>query len=434
DEHRAVPVERELDHRARSPVHARSALARDALELVRGQQGRRARGAPQGARQHGPSGRLCAHGNAVHVARDPALLGLRRHLESLPGRVRVRPDAAAGLELELRRQRPRPLVPAVPLALPRLVRGLGDRNAEHDHLRARIRLRALPRGARCAAATRQAVRVPQRRAAAGHRARALARRDPRRCARHRDRLLVPRPGLPDLPGDHERRLLRDPGNLPLHHRRRPRRELHRRHRVRPDRSAHADRDGRRPDVSATVVREPAVEPKQIGVAHEAFHFAVRNRKLVVGTSITLAMLLFALVGPLFARHPALEYGGRLSLAPTTSGGYWFGTTLLGQDVYAQFVNGLRLAFTVGALGGGIAACIGMLVGFTAGYRSGIVDEILNMLTNVVLVIPTFALLLVIAAYLKVRGVMTESVFIGVTSWPWAARAIRAQTFSLVSRD
>jgi peptide/nickel transport system permease protein len=168
--------------------------------------------------------------------------------------------------------------------------------------------------------------------------------------------------------------------------------------------------------------------------HEMIHFAVGNRKLVFGLGITLAMLLFAVVGPVLAHHPPLEYGGQLSLAPTTKSGYWFGTTLLGQDVYAQFVNGLRLAFIVGALGGGIAAVIGMLVGFTAGYRSGIVDEVLNMLTNVVLVIPTFALLLVIAAYLKVRGIMTESIFIGLTSWPWAARALRAQTFSLVSRD
>ena len=167
---------------------------------------------------------------------------------------------------------------------------------------------------------------------------------------------------------------------------------------------------------------------------ENLHFAARNRKLVVGLSITFAMLLFALIGPLFAQHPALEYGGRLSLPPTTRDGYWFGTTLLGQDVYAQFVNGLRLAFIVGALGGGIAAAIGMIVGFIAGYRSGLVDEVLNMLTNVVLVIPTFAVLLVIAAYLKVRGMMIESLFIGLTSWPWAARALRAQTFSLASRD
>ena len=187
------------------------------------------------------------------------------------------------------------------------------------------------------------------------------------------------------------------------------------------------------DASAPEEPTPAAAPSMSGL-REMLHFALRNRKLVFGMSITLAMLLFAVIGPFFAHHPALEFGGKLSWPPTTKNGYWFGTTLLGQDVYAQFVQGLRLAFIVGALGGGIAAIVGMLVGFTAGYRSGIVDEILNMLTNIVLVIPTFALLLVIAAYLKVRGIMTESVFIGLTSWPWAARALRAQTFSLVSRD
>jgi peptide/nickel transport system permease protein len=181
------------------------------------------------------------------------------------------------------------------------------------------------------------------------------------------------------------------------------------------------------------VEEPPVVQPMSGL-REALHFALRNKKLVFGLSMTSALLLFAIIGPFIAQHGPLDYGGQLSLHPTTKGGYWFGTTLQGQDVFSQFVTGLRLAFIVGALGGGIAAIIGMVIGFTAGYRSGVIDEILNMLTNVVLVIPTFALLLVIAAYLQVRGVLMEAVFIGITSWPWAARALRAQTFSLVSRD
>jgi peptide/nickel transport system permease protein len=98
------------------------------------------------------------------------------------------------------------------------------------------------------------------------------------------------------------------------------------------------------------------------------------------------------------------------------------------------VYGLRASFVVGVLGGGLAAAIGMLVGFVAGYRGGLVDELLNMLTNVVLVIPSLAVLIVIAAYLTLTGYVTEALFIGLTSWPWAARAVRAQTFSLVSRD
>ena len=78
--------------------------------------------------------------------------------------------------------------------------------------------------------------------------------------------------------------------------------------------------------------------------------------------------------------------------------------------------------------------IGMVVGFTAGYRGGIVDEVLNMLTNVVLVIPTLAVLIIIAAYLPSAASPPRRSSSALTSWPWAARAIRAQTFSLAPRD
>ena len=57
-----------------------------------------------------------------------------------------------------------------------------------------------------------------------------------------------------------------------------------------------------------------------------------------------------------------------------------------------------------------------------------------MLTNVVLVIPTLAILIIVAAYLNVHSYATEAILIGLTSWPWAARAVRAQTFSLKTRD
>ncbi len=57
-----------------------------------------------------------------------------------------------------------------------------------------------------------------------------------------------------------------------------------------------------------------------------------------------------------------------------------------------------------------------------------------MLTNVVLVIPTLAILIIVAAYLEVQSYATEAVIIGLTSWPWAARAVRSQTFSLKTRE
>lgn len=167
--------------------------------------------------------------------------------------------------------------------------------------------------------------------------------------------------------------------------------------------------------------------------NEILYYAVRNKKLMLGLAVIVLFLVFTFVGPLLTDYGPFEYAvGPAGTGPSAE--HWFGTTTFGQDVFAQFVSGLGSTFLVGVVGGGLATMLGMIIGFVAGYRGGIVDEILNMITNIVLVIPTLALLLIIAAYLSVRGVMVEALFIGFTSWPWAARAIRAQTFSLRSRD
>jgi peptide/nickel transport system permease protein len=165
---------------------------------------------------------------------------------------------------------------------------------------------------------------------------------------------------------------------------------------------------------------------------EFLYFALRNNRLRIGLIVLLFFIVLAIVGPRLTDYPPYGYVGPGAQPPSSE--FWFGTTTFGQDVFTQFVLGLRATFLVGVVGGGLATLIGIVVGFTAGYRGGMVDEILNMLTNVVLVIPTLAILLIIAAYLEVRGILAESIFIGCTAWPWAARAIRAQTFSLRTRD
>ena len=95
---------------------------------------------------------------------------------------------------------------------------------------------------------------------------------------------------------------------------------------------------------------------------------------------------------------------------------------------------MQVSYLVGAIGALCAASVGMALGFTAGWRGGLLDEVLQLITNIVVMIPALVLLIVIGAYLKTRGVMFEGAFIGLTTWPWVARAVRAQTFSLKSRE
>jgi len=174
-----------------------------------------------------------------------------------------------------------------------------------------------------------------------------------------------------------------------------------------------------PATAAVVEPGAPVAPQ---IHSEFLHFALRNWKFVVGASVVLGCLVVALVGPLLTDHTPLEFTGPTDQPPSSE--YWFGTTSYGQDVYSQFVHGLRAAFLVGGLGGGIAWVLGASVGFTAGYRGGWIDDILNMLTNVIIV----------AAYLEIQSYSAEAVIIGLTSWPWAARAVRSQTFSLKTRE
>ena len=164
---------------------------------------------------------------------------------------------------------------------------------------------------------------------------------------------------------------------------------------------------------------------------EFLYYAVRNPKLVFGLSLETLFVLVAIFGPLISPHNTTAYF--LPHQPP-SAAHWFGTDTFGHDVFAQLVSGLKDSYLVGALGALSAAAVGMVLGFIAGYRGGALDEVLQMVTNMMVMIPSLVLLIVIGAYLKTHGTLFEGVFIGLTTWPWVARAVRAQTFSLKSRD
>ncbi len=112
----------------------------------------------------------------------------------------------------------------------------------------------------------------------------------------------------------------------------------------------------------------------------------------------------------------------------------FGTTALGQDMFAQVVWGARpvllIAFGVGVGATGIA----VLIGVAAAYLGGTWDGALNLLTDVLLVIPLFPLLIIIAKYLHGAGTTVMILVITFTGWSYTARQLRSQALSLQGRD
>ena len=176
---------------------------------------------------------------------------------------------------------------------------------------------------------------------------------------------------------------------------------------------------------------PPLAPAPRRRRRETLYYAVHNKKLIFGLSLELVFVLLAVLGPVISLHNMTAYFAS-NQAPSAQ--HWLGTDNLGHDLFAEVVSGLQVSYLVGAIGALCAAFVGMALGFAAGWRGGLLDEVLQMITNIVIMIPALVLLIVIGAYLKSRGVLFEGTFIGLTTWPWVARAVRAQTFSLKSRE
>jgi peptide/nickel transport system permease protein len=113
-----------------------------------------------------------------------------------------------------------------------------------------------------------------------------------------------------------------------------------------------------------------------------------------------------------------------------------GTDNFGRDMLTELVSAIRTSLEIGFVAGTIATLIGLVLGLVAGYVGGYVDDIIMFITNLFTVIPSFVLLILISYSIgqEQRGAVTIAVVIGLTSWVWTTRAVRAQVISLRNRD
>jgi peptide/nickel transport system permease protein len=150
-------------------------------------------------------------------------------------------------------------------------------------------------------------------------------------------------------------------------------------------------------------------------------------------ALTLAVLAFAFVGPLVGGvEDANDIVGGLYAEPSAEA--WLGTDNFGHDVFTQLMYGTRTSLIIGAIAGLVATSIGVIIGLTSGFYGGIVDEALMGITNVVITIPSIVVLILLSIAVGSRSIYSIAIIIGVTSWPWTARAVRAQASSVRTRE
>jgi peptide/nickel transport system permease protein len=173
----------------------------------------------------------------------------------------------------------------------------------------------------------------------------------------------------------------------------------------------------------------------------------RHKMAMFGSVVLILIFIYTFGGMLFyseADANRTDTGNSLQ-APTIQ--HPFGTDTIGRDILARTIYGGQISIIIGITAMFVELIFGVSVGALAGFFGGRLDSLLMRITEAVLVIPQIFLLLVMARYFAqsipnikflgrtFSGSVVVIVFvIGITSWPYLARIVRAQFLSVKEND
>jgi peptide/nickel transport system permease protein len=150
------------------------------------------------------------------------------------------------------------------------------------------------------------------------------------------------------------------------------------------------------------------------------------------------LILFALLA-IFARRVSPYAYDELDLfniaqEPTREGNHWFGTDLLGRDYLSRVIFGLRTSLWVALLVAALTTAIGTTIGSIAGYYGGTVDNLLMRFTDLVLTLPTLAVLLTASVFLGNGDPVRVGIILAFLFWTGLARIVRGVFLSLREKE
>lgn len=165
----------------------------------------------------------------------------------------------------------------------------------------------------------------------------------------------------------------------------------------------------------------------------ASRLLARNWTLVPAVGVfTLAVLWAIVPGAFTGLDPiAIDNGSKL-LPPSAE--HWFGTDLLGRDLYARTVYGARASLLGASMAVAVAVAVGSALGAVAGWFGGGTDSVIMRLIDVVLSIPGFLLAITIvvlySATVGSAGLVPAAIAVGLTSAATFARLIRSEVLAV----
>ncbi|HEY4253036.1 MAG TPA: ABC transporter permease [Roseomonas sp.] len=156
-------------------------------------------------------------------------------------------------------------------------------------------------------------------------------------------------------------------------------------------------------------------------------FLRRNPTITIGAGLVLMMVAIAIFAPfLFTKDPTALAPALRTREPSAQ--FWFGSDMLGRDVYSRVLYGTRVSLTVGFSVAICASLIGLTIGLISGFiRSA--DAVIMRIMDGMMSIPS--ILLAIALMALTRGSVGNVILaITIADFPRVARLVRGVVLSL----
>lgn len=157
-----------------------------------------------------------------------------------------------------------------------------------------------------------------------------------------------------------------------------------------------------------------------------------SKRATVGFVIILGFMIMATIGPEIV---PLDLTTRFDMRfKPPSFEHPLGTDFAGRDTFAQIVHGSREVLTIALLAALFAISIAIIVGMMSGYLGGKIDAVLMAIVDIFLTIPSFPIMLAIAATFRVTDPVSFAAIISIWMWAGLSRAIRAEIMSLKQKE
>ncbi len=200
-----------------------------------------------------------------------------------------------------------------------------------------------------------------------------------------------------------------------------------------------------PKIAALPVDE--LETPPLSLAQLTWRRFLRHKMAVAGAIVLGVLILYAVGGTLFFSEAYANYNDTAISLAAPSLTHPFGTDSIGRDILARTIYGGQISLLIGLFAVTIESVVGILIGAIAGYYGGMIDSLLMRFTEAMLNIPEIFLLIVMAKFfggkipeLTILGrqysgsLIVIIVIIGLTSWMYLARIVRAEFLSLKANE